>query len=113
MNGEDGRTTEPVPQSLAQAAFDSQHVAAERAARAGGVHAGTGQTWMRKSDNTVWRIAGHKTRTWVLVDDDDTYIEVGLDELADEWTHTGCDHTAACCTTHRTHTSPHMGCVLR
>lgn len=106
------RTSGHVPLTLSQATLDAQRAAEDRAARAGGVHANTGQVWARKADGLVCRIAGFNGR-WGLIADDDTVLWVGRDELVNEWTFTGCDHDAACCTIHDHHTMPHMGCVLR
>lgn len=106
------RTSGHIPLTLSQATLDAQRAAEARAARAGGVHANTGQVWARKADGLVCRIAGFNGR-WGLIADDDTVFWVGRDELVDEWTFTGCDHAAACCTIHGHHTMPHMGCVLR
>jgi hypothetical protein len=112
------RTSRHIPlPPPSQATLDARRVAEERAARAGGVHADIGQIWARKSDGILWRIAGAKGgpkgHVFALVDETDDVIEVDPDDLVDDYTPAGCDHEAACCTTHRTHTSPHMGCILR
>lgn len=97
--------------------LDAQRVAAERAARAGGVHADIGQLWTRKADGTVFRIVGAKGgpkgHVFGLADADEAVLLVDPDDLVDDFTFAGCDHEAACCTTHGTHTMPHMGCILR
>lgn len=80
--------------------------------RAGGAHAAVGQMWARKADGEVFRIIGYNGR-WGLIHEDHTVIMVGRDELVDEWTFTGCNHEAACCTIHHHHTMPHKGCILR
>lgn len=36
-----------------------------------------------------------------------------LQELAGRFTFVRCNHDDFCCTAHRTHTSPHRGCLLR
>lgn len=38
---------------------------------------------------------------------------VTLEELAAGYEFIGCDHQSACCETHGTHTTPHMGCLFR
>lgn len=38
---------------------------------------------------------------------------VTLEELANGFEFLGCNHEDACCSTHDTHTTPHMGCILR
>lgn len=109
--------TDHIPLVPSQATLDARRVAEARAARAGVVHADIGQIWARKSDGLLFRIAGAKGgpkgRVFGLVDETEAVILVDPDDLVDDFTFTGCDHEAACCTVHAHHTSPHLGCVLR
>lgn len=106
-----------IPLQISQAALDARARAEDRAGRAGGVHPSPGQLWTRTCDGATMRLAGMKGGgariTCGMLHEDGTVIEVDIDTLVDEWTFAGCDHDAACCTIHGTHTSPHMGCILR
>lgn len=97
-----------------QAALDARRAADERAARAGGVHAAPGQIWSPEGGDDLLQILGAKGPHLILRNvRTGATVEVTSDDLVDHYDFIGCDHDASCCTIHGTHTSPHMGCVLR
>ena len=69
-------------------------------------HVPTGETY---------ELLGTKMRVVVLKSAaTSTLSEVPYKEFYDTYEDTGVhDHEASCCTVHGTHSTPHMGCILR
>lgn len=78
-----------------------------------------GDSYRCKSTGLTFVVGGRrsKARSCLLHDANGPGREVRdyvtLDELATQYEFIGCDHQAACCDTHGTHTTPHMGCIFR
>lgn len=84
-----------------------------------GIRPGIGDKYRCRVTARVFSVGGHrsKARSCLLHDPDGPAREVRdyvtLEELATGYEFLGCDHEAACCDDHSTHTTPHMGCVFR
>jgi hypothetical protein len=67
----------------------------------------------------TWILAGlrFKRRVCLLHDADGPGREVRdytpADGLEDDYDFAGCDHVNYCCSHHRIHVSPHLGCLMR
>ncbi|NKR12487.1 hypothetical protein A5N16_00765 [Arthrobacter sp. M6] len=84
-----------------------------------GVRPNLGDNYRCKETGVVFKVGGRRSkgRSCLLHDADGPNRQVRdhvtLEELATGYEFLGCDHEAACCDTHGTHTTPHMGCVFR
>lgn len=80
---------------------------------------GIGFTYKDKSTGEVWTLSMLRSgRSVILVRGDmrnpeEIRDKVHVDTLADDYEHVGCDHENHCCTLHRTHVTPHRGCMMR
>lgn len=80
---------------------------------------GIGYTYTEKATGETWMLSGLRSgRTVILVrgdmrQPDEIRDRVSVDTLADDFEHTGCDHEKTCCRLHRTHVTPHYGCMMR
>jgi hypothetical protein len=73
-----------------------------------------GQTWRSKSNGSTTRIYGRRMRAVVHISQrEHGYVETSITEFMNDYEFEGCDHSDSCCGVHGTHTSPHMGCILR
>lgn len=102
---------------LSAAIVESQRRTAAQMARHG-ILAGAHQTWREGSTGRDFVLLGRKTNSWVMAPAGaevraDNVRHVDLDVLNEAFTYVSCDHEQACCPTHQSHTSPHVGCVLR
>jgi len=81
------------------------------------ISVGIGHVYRDKKDGSLWTLSGLRSgRTVILTaptPEGGFRDRVTLDELADNYEHEGCDHDNYCCTTHRSHVTPHHGCMMR
>lgn len=76
----------------------------------------TGQVWKDKETNVAYSVLGFRSNQKIAVTPviGDTQVQwLSLDEMINKYEYVSCDHTNFCCTTHKKHTSPHRGCMLR
>ena len=75
--------------------------------------------WDALYENTTtgeqFKFLGLKTKTVVLQNPTNkTWFEITRQEFNDNYKDTGIhNHETACCDVHKTHTTPHTGCLLR
>lgn len=80
------------------------------------VVAGPGQTWRQNDTGAHVVLLGRRTTSWIArqtTGGQKKHIQISLTTLDTDFEYVACDHERWCCTGHRTHTSPHRGCVLR
>lgn len=78
---------------------------------------GIGHIYKDKTAGSLWTLTGLRSgRTVILTSTTEGggfRDRVPVDTLADDYEHVGCDHENHCCTLHRTHVTPHRGCMMR
>lgn len=83
------------------------------------IRPGLGSSYRCKETGLVFIVGGRrsKARSCLLHDQNGPGRQVRdyvtLEELRDDYELLGCDHSTACCSTHGTHTQPHMDCLFR
>ncbi|HEX9087424.1 MAG TPA: hypothetical protein VF867_07870 [Arthrobacter sp.] len=80
---------------------------------------GIGYTYMDKTTGETWTLSGLRSGLNVIMvrgtmrEPDEIRDRVSVDTLADDYEHLGCDHENYCCRTHKSHVTPHYGCMMR
>ncbi|MFB9714155.1 hypothetical protein [Arthrobacter methylotrophus] len=84
-----------------------------------GIRPGLGDSYRCRATGLVFFVEGRRSKARSCLIHDakgpgrQVRDHVTLEELATDYEFLGCDHTTACCDTHGTHTTPHMGCIFR
>ncbi|MCC3299395.1 hypothetical protein [Arthrobacter caoxuetaonis] len=77
-----------------------------------------GAVYAENATGDEYTLSGLRSRGQVFLAENSTgsgriIDRLPLEELAGRFTFVRCNHDDFCCTAHRTHTSPHRGCLLR